>query len=341
MTNPHFSRLARDALAINRRVKHHLRHFRYGLRRLKVRIAGDPEEPPLVETVDDALARLERGEVAQFMVPLADCRLKTAQSFGRSGWNPFSELVRELIAAPDLVYRDSILARYYHAWRPRNGAESVAGLETSCRGLVAFPAWAIQISPWDSRDLDAGLRRAQVSFERDMSQNGEPGITLQKDGFYRFGPVSDRLGEVEFARFRKTLGQIRNRGYNRAAGLELGDPGVLVDVLERGTERCFVNRNGLHRMAVMDALGHDYMPVRLYRRRLIRREDADDWPNVKRGLWSKAEALRYFDHLFEFDARSWARGLGLMSRGAADRSAPEARLSGAASPWQDGSQAAG
>jgi hypothetical protein len=41
-------------------------------------------------------------------------------------------------------------------------------------------------------------------------------------------------------------------------------------------------------------------------------DDVDRWPQVRAGVWTREAAIRYIDHLFDFDATAWARQLGLI-----------------------------
>jgi hypothetical protein len=125
-----------------------------------------------------------------------------------------------------------------------------------------------------------------------------------RTGFNGHGPVSDALGAIEFRRIAHLVISIGRYGFDR-----VGDDGVQVDILLRGDEKRFVNCGGQHRTAVMDAMGAAHVPAR--RRNIVNRDDAAAWPNVRSGLWTLAEALRYFDHLFDFDSRRWAAERGL------------------------------
>jgi len=138
-----------------------------------------------------------------------------------------------------------------------------------------------------------------------MSRQWRPDLSLERDGFTRHGPVSLALGATEFRRIWEILTTIQRLGYDRSAGQELKEAGVTVEILRRGNELHYLNRGGLHRMAAMDALGECDIPARLYSQTIIDRSEAGSWQQVRSGVWTRAEAERYFDHLFDFDAREW------------------------------------
>lgn len=65
----------------------------------------------------------------------------------------------------------------------------------------------------------------------------------------------------------------------------------------------------------MSALGYKTIPAVFKRDHIIRVDDVDYWPQVRSGVWGRDDALRYVDHLFDFDSRAWAQERGLLSHG--------------------------
>ncbi len=68
----------------------------------------------------------------------------------------------------------------------------------------------------------------------------------------------------------------------------------------------------------MQALGERTIPAVFKTPCLYDVADVAYWPDVRSGIWSKEEAIRYVDHLFEFDPRSWAREHGLLQGNPSD-----------------------
>src|SRR5690606_32246466 len=124
---------------------------------------------------------------------------------------------------------------------------------------------------------------------------------IEVDGFKFHGPVSDRLGRIEFERLVRICSSLESRQYDR----RLGD--INVYALRRNGEMRFVCRGGVHRVAAMKALGHPTIPARLSPPYLVDIVECEGWPQVVAGAWGQSAAEGYFDHLFDFDALSWAR----------------------------------
>ena len=84
-----------------------------------------------------------------------------------------------------------------------------------------------------------------------------------------------------------------------------------MQVLERNGVLRYRVVTGHHPVAAGVVLGHKHLPARP--KMLVRKEEVRLWPHVASGLWSEAEALKYFDHLFDFDSRAWAEAHGLIT----------------------------
>jgi hypothetical protein len=236
--------------------------------------------------------------------------MENARGFGRARWHPFSETALSILHGEAQGYQGSILERYYHVWQPADAASAVIGLPCSARTLRSVPPHGYYAVPWLDVAPDAALSMTESWHSRDLSQQGHGPTCIGDLGFNGHGPVAEPLGETEFRRIARLVRSIGRRGFDRP-----GSDGVQVDILLRGDESRFVNCGGQHRTAVMDAMGAEHVPAR--RRHVVDRDHAADWPNVRSGLWTLAEALRYFDHLFDFDSRQWAAARGLCEPAAA------------------------
>lgn len=87
---------------------------------------------------------------------------------------------------------------------------------------------------------------------------------------------------------------IQRRGYRRQNGPDGDIAGVL---LMTGAKWCVVITNGKHRATALSALGHTELPVRMFYnpRFVVRREDAEYWPQVADGDWTRSKAEQLFD----------------------------------------------
>jgi len=82
---------------------------------------------------------------------------------------------------------------------------------------------------------------------------------------------------------------------------------LFVWMLRRGHEVRFANRGGPHRMAAMDALGSRTIPARFQQLGIFKLEDVNYRPQVRKKTWVRSKAIRYFNHIFDFNVRDWAQ----------------------------------
>ena len=290
------------------------RRFGPTLRR-RVRAAlGYP--PPVVEGPLVAMAM--RSERAAFACPVDRLSLPIGLRF--SSWNPFVHAARDIAASAEAGYDGSVLERYYQAVQPRHAAEALLGFEDAPGVLAGHRPIAAFCTPWERLGPERMVPKVAEWVRADYLEHGVEDLDLAA-GFKYFGPTHHRVGEVEFERLRRLVESLRRRGFLRRHG------DVLVEVVRRGDEFLFLNSGGgAHRSAVAAAIGLHTVPARPVRN-LIDRDRAEDWPNVRSGLWTIRQARRYVDHLFDFDYLAWASGLGLGDDlgGARDESTPAAR----------------
>lgn len=114
-------------------------------------------------------------------------------------------------------------------------------------------------------------------------------------GWQFFGPVSEDLGQMEYQRLTSVFNSIKDSGY-----LPEKHGFIHGQFLISNDNWIWVNIGGKHRFASLAALNFKNIPVALNSRSsalFIRRLDVEYWPNVKNGLFSKADALNIFDRL--------------------------------------------
>ncbi len=114
-------------------------------------------------------------------------------------------------------------------------------------------------------------------------------------------------GRLEYKRLVGLYESIRADGFNR----EFGHPRFLL--MQRGPSYRYISAgNGNHRTAVMAALGYETMPAVFRVPGIIDVDMVDYWPQVCNGVWSRDQAIAYFNHLFDFDSLAWAREKGML-----------------------------
>ena len=263
------------------------------------------ELPPIFGDPFEALHFTRGGVAAAFHCPIAQVGLLNGLTFGQSGWNPFSKTATQIQMDNRITYESSILRKYYEIWQPTDAAEAIIGLPVSCSSLKGIPSYLYYFVPWRALSIDAVAQGVWEWYLSDFHEHGFPALRIDVHGFKNHGPVTAELGEAEMTRLKNVLPLLAANGYDRHHGA------IAVWLLKRGDEIRFINRGGLHRTAVMDALGHETIPARFVEPAIVDIEDVDYWPQVCMGTWTRDEALRYFNHLFDFETKNWAREQGL------------------------------
>jgi hypothetical protein len=262
---------------------------------------------PLVDDPVEALFECQGGRETAFLCPIERCTHFIGFGFSPADWHPFVATLLEYREGSASRFEDSVLRAYYDVWRPGSAAEAVAGLEPGPLGLRDLPPHCFYLTPWTAWTAERVTEDTLYWSAQENEEHGDPGLDFRTHGLGYFGPTHPRKGRMEFRRLTTIHDLIASRGYDRTHG------DVVVRVLERGHEwRYLVDGGGYHRTAAVAAVGHETVPARFRAPFTIRVEDAEHWPQVRRGVWRLDEAVRYFHHLFDFDGRSWARERGLL-----------------------------
>lgn len=265
---------------------------------LKLVRAGRAEVVDLRSVTRRPIEAVLRAGAARALieVPLADCRLLHAAALPcrPNAANPFVDTLRALRAGECRAYEGSPLEAFFARWQPRSACEVLGLTQGSSRGasaLHAAPAFAY-VLPWDAESPAQALAHRTRMIEASHRRAGER--TELAEGWKGWGPVSERVGRLEFARLARVFRSIETHGYRRSSTLD-GDIGAFV--LCARDECRFLVSPGHHRAAALAALDHETAPVRLFPV-LIRREDAAEWPAVRAGIIPLESALAVFDRVF-------------------------------------------
>lgn len=271
----------------------------------------DLSPPPLFSDPLEALSYCQGGKPAAFECPLSDTVIQKGLSCSPDRWHPFVATLREYAAGESRGYEDSILRRYYEIHRPANGAEAIAGFDRVPDAYTKYPPHSYRAAPWRTLTIDEIDRCVRTwSRDDDEEHGGEDGNwSLETDGFQYHGPVSLRMGRLEYRRLVNVYESIQKNGYDR----RLGHAHFLV--LKRANDIRFLAMGpGNHRSAAMAALGRETIPSIFASFHVVDADMAEYWPQVRRGEWTKEQAEAYIDHLFDFDSRAWACEHGLLFR---------------------------
>jgi hypothetical protein len=291
--------------ALPRPIRRAVRAFGVEIRRIR---SDASEPPPLVDDPLEALHLARGGAAIAFRCPLDLASDTRGFTFGPHGWHPWIAELQDQQRRERSAFAGSLLERYFGNFQPRTALEALPGFEVGggrC-GLGALPSELFWLTPWMVGTPEELRTSVRAWTTRGAQQHGLVDYTPDRDGSPYHGPVSERLGQVEVGRMRSAHAALCEGGYDR----RFGDS--LFYLVRRGRElRAVKFGSGYHRTAAAAALGHHAVPAQLREPLAVDVDDVDDWPQVRSGMWSREAALRYVDHLFDFDARAWARGHGL------------------------------
>lgn len=206
------------------------------------------------------------------------------------GPNPFVQTVRA-IENGCTSYAASPLRDYYALFQPATAAAAIGVSAQLAHPELLRPASAATL-PWDFRSPAEAQTFWTKVCAHDYRQHG---FNLSfADGWKAWGPASDAAGAAEFTRLARVYQSIKTRGYCRHPSHDGDIQGL---ILRQGDQTRIHLTAGQHRAAVLVALGHETLPVRLTAS-VINRSDVAHWPNVRRGIFSEPLALSVFDRIF-------------------------------------------
>ena len=270
------------------------------LRRAGLSVRRYPPRPvDLRGVTDDPIAAryLVAGQAALLEVPLERCRglAPLGFSLGPDTPHPFVSTARALLADPRISYERSPLRIYYENFQPARASEVLDFRTFHAPQLAALPPLAAS-EPWEARSPE----EIQAVMESLITQeNHAQKVHLDaSQGVPFWGPVIPKKGAIEIERLRKICASIQRKGFKRHDGLD-GD--VTGDLLLNGTTWAIRLRGGQHRAAVLAALGFERVPIRIplnEPRAVVYRQDVNQWPQVRNGLFTADEALAIFDRIW-------------------------------------------
>ena len=257
----------------------------------------------------DALYSGRPIDESPLRVALWKCSNYTGLTYGAEGWHPFVETLSRYQSRPT-SYEDSVLKSYYDIWRPSNASEAFITFRDTPEAFVREPSYAF-VSPWHTISIDERKRKIAYNVRTENQDMGRDAVGIE-EGFGLHGPVSERKGSVEFDRLLSTLRSINKEGFRLDSIHYLIEGFALLDQKEEDFRIIVVHGN--HRLASLTALDYEYAPVRLVPPYIVRAEEVDRWPQVTSGLWSKDQAVEYFQSFFgaHREIRRWAKSLRLI-----------------------------
>lgn len=214
-------------------------------------------------------------------------------SLGDNSAHPFMMAIASALGSED--YKKTIrqsLSNHYEAVQPSSAAEWMGFEFGEVTALDQEPPWLV-LYPWENCSLDA---RRQMMMDCASQDNKEHGLRASIDeGWRDFGPVSEKILDLEANRLYSLMVSIKNFGVVRHDGFG-GDVGATVLVDDEDDFRWLVGHGGQHRAPAIAAMGHKNITIRVWQ--VVERKDVAIWPNVQSGLFTEASALKVFDRVF-------------------------------------------
>jgi hypothetical protein len=293
---------------VNLRAELHRRPGVFGLELRRTGLPGPaPELAPIFEDPYEAMCYVQGERSASFRCPIDQCVTVNGLNYSKNGWHPFVAAVTEYLEKTVTSYEGSVLQRYYDKWRPASAAEALIDPDSAPAAFRELHPCLMYLFPWNALTQEQILQGIRQWSLKDYREYGLDDYDFDKSGFKHHGPVDSRLGEIEWQRLVRVAESVQRQGFRR----ELGQ--IRVILIKRGHDaRFMVNGGGLHRTAAMRALGETSVPATFMHPWIVDVKDVEKWPRVRQGMWPVEQAKRYIDHLFDFDARSWARELGML-----------------------------
>lgn len=257
--------------------------------------------PIYPNTYENWLKVLECNNGA-FMVDIEKCVIFNGFSFSKSGWHPFVRTVLEYMSTGVDDYSNSFLKRYYNTWQPKDCLDALIGAVGGPSQLAGSPPYML-LAPWLEDKPEQRLIDFARIIEKENEHLGQAGLTID-DGYGLQGPVSEKKGLLEYQRLLRVFNSIEGSGYDRTYG------DITAQILVRGDELRYRIVHGHHRVAVLAALGFE--SIAIVPTMIVDCNNVDNWTQVKEKIWNRDQALRYFNHHFDFDSLLWARQRGLV-----------------------------
>lgn len=233
---------------------------------------------------------IDLRHVPTFPVDVRDVRLGVMGfAYDKAAANPFVLAFGKAAGDGAAAGVEAVLSSYYEAVRPASACEAMGLTERDAPGLARLPAH-LCVAPWGTESIEQRDRRTRMWTAKDGLANRT--MVTARDGLTAFGPVSPRKLDLEVKRTLKLAASMREKGY-----LDGGfDPPEVFGLRVDGDYRWIVIR-GQHRFGACAAFGIDTVPARVTK--IVRREDAAEWPHVVGGTYTIEGALKVFDRLFD------------------------------------------
>lgn len=237
--------------------------------------------------VDDPREAWVGARGAPFLFDVPAAKIRAIGFTGSDPDNPFVITLRDYAAGRCREYKGSALEHFYRQWQPFRALNDAQADKPD-------PPWRdVRRRPENT----AAGRLQRSEFREIALQLGVRPDEIR--GHIAGGPVTDAFGEVTFRRLARLYDSVLRDGF-RPDKSDASYPSGTCYL--RGDDFRVTVGSGKHRVTVLLALGWSKIPVELGHHKApeaTRREEVEEWPNVRSGLYTPEEALRLFDSSFE------------------------------------------
>lgn len=193
--------------------------------------------------------------------------------------HPYYETLLQYQKDTNLSYENSALRKYYDDFQPSSVDDIFHdGIyhrsTTSSSGLYEY------VLPWDNK-----VKRNKFDVPLPYS-----------------GPFGSKQGEKELLHLISVYNSIKKKGYVPDKWTNVFQPSHIQGYfLRRNHNYRFIVLHGKHRMASLAALGNQRIPVtfEIGRHRVIDIEELNDWPQVRKGKYTKEQAQEIFNSFWD------------------------------------------
>lgn len=220
-------------------------------------------------------------------IPLERCVNPLAFSYANAGWHYYSAFLREMDSSQGDHQSEMLLHRFYELYQPG-----------------AFPSFMF------ANDYPRSNGRSELEQPWLECQS----IDHTSDDVHQCGPRSAEAIRADIEQVRFLYEKIKVEGYKPLRYPDGFIRGIFL-VRQSGDWRFLVTA-GQHRCAVLSHLGVEsawawlqpgYPPY-------VREIEAEQWPQVRSGRWSEADALKRFELMFSLNGVERAELMGLLSQ---------------------------
>ena len=199
--------------------------------------------------------------------------------------------INEGLSGDDFIKRvSSILEININMSKSKNAAEQF-GLSESKSKLRNYPYW-VEVLPWEINNIDEVVKNTPLEVKRNRAlhnfviNSNEPNEIMKINNYGHYNSHAQQ--------YEKLFSSIKKRGFLRSQKYGFINAEILV---KNGNIRWKPGKDGNHRSVLLAAMGIKKIPLIISK--MIKYEEVDFWPNVINKTFTKIEAKKIFNQIFD------------------------------------------